>query len=277
MRKIRVGICGLTTLILFFAQDGNAQTLSKGFKDSLLKDGLQLYKMMRFAELTSNEMMDRFRLVEFSGSLTYIQNKVYKSIFFDEDESKYWVEKTFYGVPDSSPDSIKVDHKVRRPTKDEKYLIDVRSKTYETLRGDTSYFKKYKGYKFNLVLMDHDNYVDVYIFTGNKREENMPLGNDYILTFDQKVRIIGKKKIHSGLFLVPMTSASQIAGRKAAQLTILDAEDEAVPYITSTDICTALMHKEKVDWDIFEIVTTKYTSRLDTKKVTLEITPVGKK
>lgn len=81
-------------------------------------------------------------------------------------------------------------------------------------------------------------------------------GNDYLLTFDKKNKIILKKQLHKNIIPV------YYGGEKEKNMKIEGAMHTHLPetgyFITATDICTLMLYEKFAKWKTYNVVSKKY-------------------
>ena len=289
MKKILFSF--FATLCIFFGALGSncyAQKVSPKDKDKVFLEGLALYTLI-LANWTSNDLYyeNEFNTDIVSGYLSYRDKDTLKTIFWREIDTtsvEYktktfkkagdtvaaeqsskaielrWVVKTIrYNNMNVSKKNVSIaEEEERIPTPAEKLLMDYRQKAYKEMNKDTAFFKHYAGVKMRAIPIDAGKQVKVYIYSSILQDGVVPIGGDYLLTYDKKLdQLVSKEDLHKECIFI----SAEYRGKAndASKSTFHKHKTGAAQLITPTDIATLLLYKGQLKWDEHQVISDKYT------------------
>ncbi len=128
------------------------------------------------------------------------------------------------------------------------------------------FFTFYENTSLNFIPLVRNGKKQVFILTGSKVSNAVNIGNDYLLTYNKKNKLIKKKKLHNTLL--------QFQGKSDdPENPIVSTHHSHVlsDIITSTDICTLLLYKDFIEWKQHYVISKKYVSIFDLEKENLVV------
>jgi hypothetical protein len=250
MKKLCVTIFLLSFLCSALAQE---KGLSK-IADSIKAEGEMLYR----SEWASGHGTQAFA-VSFGrkkllsgGYFSYESTKEMTTVFFSKAKNPVVIATVKFGLNlDSSKYSI--DTTTRIFTDLEKELHIIRSKAAQAVLGDTL-FKYNEQISLNLVPVIENGTKRVYVITAQTAPDEVLLGNDYLISFDNNNNIVSKKKLHNNL--IPLGNG----GKEAIKASSHQHLGETSPFITATDICAFKLWKAKNTWVVSFVASPGYVS-----------------
>ncbi|WP_448697852.1 hypothetical protein ACFGVR_13675 [Mucilaginibacter sp. AW1-3] len=256
----------LFTLITLFilAQNASAQKNElRQIADSINAEGEMLYR----SEWASGHGTQIFafgaKKLLSDGYFSYETKKGMTTIFFSKNEDPVVLAtvKFDHGL-DSSKYSI--DTTTRKFTENEKEFYTIRSKTAQSVLNDTL-FRFYQNTSLNLVPIIKDGAKRVYVITAQTTPNEVLLGNDYLISFDNDNNIIKKTKLHNNLIPLGTGGTDPIKASSHQHL------GQTSPFITATDICAFKLWKSRTTWVISFVVSAGYVSAYHFRDEFLEI------
>ncbi|MFC0875739.1 hypothetical protein ACE01N_04050 [Saccharicrinis sp. FJH2] len=252
-------------VILFFSV---AVAAKKPDADKILKEGKMLYTLQEASVVATTHFLQQFpaKAEKANGYLSYINgNEINTIIYYHFDSTQILAR---YHFAASQPDKIAGIPETRQlvPTELEDDLITMREKAIEKIKvNKDGYFTYYDGVSFTLLPVINNHERCVYVMSGSKVGDVIILGNDYQLRFDKNNKYRGVERIHKSL-----VKLSTKAGMDTTQNATLHKHfiSEA---IDPTDICTLLLYKDQVEWDLHYVLSRKYVSVFDLKNEKLAI------
>ncbi len=259
-------------------------------KNKILTEGLALYTLI-LANWTSNDLYyeNEFNTDYVKGYLSYKDKDTLKTIFWREIDtsSAEYKAKTYNAVGDTgigtkqkpkqlndcrvnvktfryakmnlSRKNCSIDEAEREPSEKEKMYMNFRAMTYKEINSDTSFFKHYQDVSLKAIPMEAGKEMKVYVYSSTLKEGVVPIGGDYILTFNRKEKTLTEKTdLHKDFIFI----SSQYKGHSydASKSTQHKHKDDAAEFITPTDIATLLLYKSQIQWDEHHVIAGKYTS-----------------
>lgn len=239
-------------------------TLSFGQSQSeVLEEGKLLYRLEKaswygtdlFLEILSHKREN------VGGYLSYQneKNQVINIFFERENPFRIIVRFIFEELPQNN--QIMIDTLNHIATTLEKDLITIRQNAIKELsKNKDGFFSFYKNSSPNPIPLIHKEKRQVFILTGPTVSDVVIIGNDYLLTYNKKNKLVKKEKIHNSILEYPYHAE----GPTYHSHVLSDL-------ITSTDICTLLLYKDHVEWKQHYVISKKYVSIFDLEKETLVV------
>ncbi|NIG55603.1 hypothetical protein [Chitinophaga sp. Cy-1792] len=235
-----------------FAQQNNT--------DMIVQEGKMLYRSEMASWNGTDLMLEKFKgadLEKIGGYFSYEKNSnEINCVFFNRDA----VPKIIFAVTfDSTLEIVnaRVNNEERAATKLELEYYAIRQTTLELVSSD-SFFLHYKNTSLNIIPIIHNKTKKVYVLTGPKENGAVLIGNDYLLTFDDKGLLLEKKRLHKNL--IPIGYAEK---DKEVVATMHSHLPETGDYITATDICTLMLYEKVARWKQHYVISANYVSIWD--------------
>ena len=189
------------------------------------------------------------------GYLSYNDGELSKCIFYSaKDNPKVIGTITFdssYSVQKAITDLTERDF-----TSIEKDLYSIRKIALDIVNSGDTLFKFYDNTNLNLIPIIFNGEKKVYIVTGPKKTGVVIFGNDYLFTFDNKNKLIEKKRLHMSLIAIEYGRESkdgeEVLGSAHTHLPITGN------LMTPTDICTLLLYARFAKWKQHMVISEKY-------------------
>lgn len=269
-----------------------SQKVKGKYIDQILNEGQAMYTL-EFATWTSiQEYFNRdFNVGEGREYLSYKYKNDIRTIFYYELDTTKKESYVKYDTlhPDTSriiqsvrisrmfeykgvnitAKNITVFDTLREPSKYELQLMHIKKKVYKEINTDTLLFIQYKGTILNPVLLDENKQIKVFLMTRTQDKEYVPLGNDYLLTYKLDGTLITKKNLHNGF--IPIPTAYSGKGADGTDETFHNHKGETSSLMTSTDICTLLLYKKKVRWEVHYVISDNFRSNFNLVDRTLTV------
>ena len=256
----------ITIFILVFT----ISTLSFGQKtDEILKEGKLLYCLEKASWYGTDVFLEQFshKVSDAGGYLSYVneRNRVV-NIFFKKDNSFHiLVRFEFDSLPQRTP--IRIDTLNHIATQQEIDLITIRQDAIQEIsKNKDGFFSLYNNTSLNPIPLIRKGKKNVFILTGTTVPNVVIIGNDYLLTYNNKNKLVKKEKIHNSLLQYPYKSNDPENQMKSTFHSHILSD-----YISSTDICILLLYKEYVEWTQHYVISEKYVSIFDLEKETLVV------
>ncbi len=241
--------------LFIIAQNATAQKNRLGqIADSIKAEGEMLYRSEWASGHSTQIFASRFggKKLLSGGYFSYESKKGMATVFFSKNEDAVVIATVkFPDGLDSSKYSI--DTTTRKFTEIEKEFHAIRSKAAQAILNDTL-FKFYNYTSLNLVPIIKNGIKKVYVITAQTSPDEILLGNDYLINFNNDNAITSKKKLHNNL--IPLGNGGKEAIKASSHLHL----GETSPFITATDICAFKLWKPKNTWVISFVVSAGYVS-----------------
>jgi hypothetical protein len=245
-----------------------AQTNLDSISQSILHDGKTLYELENAAWTGTGILIGGYNTDIVDGHLSYKHNNDYHTIFFTYEKDSIKVLYTFdYGYPITT-ENAKLSTEKRNPSAHESILLKVRDTVINQIITDTAFYKFYPLFMFNMGIVERSFGFSVYAFSRTMMSGKIPLGNDYLLTFDPEGNFVDRDQLHLGLVLVSQSATIETESFYGTEHEHGQFES---PFITPTDIATLLQYRERIDWYDHRVKSDKYISYFNIKTEQLEI------
>jgi len=244
MRKIIILFLLLSHLQLL-AQD--PQKLVK----PIIEEGKKLYR----SEMASWHGTDLF-LEQYQdhnnigGYFSYEENNNIKCIFFSNESAPKIIGTIVFDATFKHDKAI-VYLEERAFNKIEKRVFDLRQAGLNAIKQDTL-FKYYQNINFNIIPLVGKNESKVYVLSGPTQSGVIVFGNDYLLTFDTKNKLINSKALHKNI--IPITYEENDNKIDSYHTHLPETGD----LITATDVCTLMLYGKFTGWKEHKILSKEY-------------------
>jgi hypothetical protein len=237
--------------------------------EQILNEGKLLYRLEKGSWYGTDDMLARFitKKGSIGGYFSYEtdENKI-NTVFFSRFESdKILIRYTFDSLPKSSP--IKIDTLNHTASKLEKDLIAIRQDARERVYEESGkFFNFFENTSLNFIPLINGKEKNVFVLTGSQISGVVLIGNDYKLTYNKRNEFKKKEKIHNSLLQFAYNSENGESPMISTYHTHVLTD-----YISSTDICTLLLHKDYVEWNQHIVMSEKEVSIFDLDKEILAV------
>jgi hypothetical protein len=207
---------------------------------AIVMEGKTLYNIDMASWHGTDVMNEKFEgnKDDIGGYFSYMENEKSYCVFY----SKYDFGKVVFEVSYVNAyqeDKVSYNSQVRPFNAKEHELYVMRDKTMQLMQTDTL-FKFYKNTSPNLIPLIYNGERKVYVITGTSLNGIVPLGNDYLISFDKNGNIKKTIKIHKNLIPIENENGDTAITTMHSHLTTTG------DFITPTDICT-IMEYEKLE------------------------------
>jgi hypothetical protein len=237
--------------------------------EKILEEGKLLYRLEKASWYGTDDFLARFinKRDSIGGYLSYVNNKNQViNIFFKRDNPFHILVRYYFdSIPATKP--ILIDSSNNTATRSEIDLITIRQDAIQKISDNTdNFFTFYQNTSLNPIPLINKDGRKVFILTGPQISNIVIIGNDYLLTYDNKNRFVRKEKIHQTIIQYPYKAdKSDNALKSTIHSHVLS------DCISSTDICTLLLYKDFVEWKQHYVISKKYVSIFDLEKENLVI------
>lgn len=237
-------------------------------QQAILDEGNRLFQ----SEITSWYGSDTFlercpdKVSRAKGYLSYADS-IGNVCVFVSNESPPVILATIRLDETRLPKNASVDTQERALSEKETKLWTIRQAALAEVKSNKDeIFKFYPDTDYNFVPISDALGNRVYILTGPKNQGEVIFGNDYLITFNRRLKLVKVEKIHEGMM-------RQKSGKDEAGRPIVGGAHTHLAstgnYFTATDVCTLLLYGPSTRW-IMHLVTTPAGSfewRFPTNKV----------
>ncbi|WP_157500907.1 hypothetical protein [Lewinella sp. 4G2] len=199
------------------------------------------------------------------GYATYVADERAVCIFVDRAEVPQVIGTISFAL-DFNGEDVQLDLEPRPLTKDEFALYRLRQAAVVEMESNPI-FKPYPNARFNIIPFLYEGNRKVYVLTGPQESGIVLIGNDYLITFDKKLRVKEAKALHASTLEFPYHGEEDTE----IKATIHSHTKTSGPYITATDVCTLLLYAPYLSWGQHQVVSEDFVSILDMSKPNLLI------
>jgi hypothetical protein len=256
----------LPVLAFFMAFAMHSQNLVKEAK-AITDEGKLLYKSEMASWLGTDMFMQAYKdRANVGGYFSYAEGDTAKCIFFSKAENPK-VIGTIAFDSQYSTETARMDLSVKEFSDYEKDLYTIRANTLREINSDTL-FQRYENTSLNLIPLIRGKEKKVYILTGPSVNGVVIFGNDYLLTFDNKNRVVSKKRLHKNI--IPIYYSKEDNETE----TIHSHLPETGDFITATDVCTIMLYEKIAKMKNHTVVSGRYMSTYNCLNDELLIVPM---
>jgi hypothetical protein len=237
--------------------------------DELLKIGKKLYLLEHSAWNGTDIVRDKYPWVleKTYGCVSYQYEKEVINIFYDKEEN-ILIKLNFGENASQKPKSI--DTVLKEANEIEKKSIFLKKDAFSRLYADTSGFiSHYENTAFNFIPFINDGQVSVYVLTGPQYSGEILIGNDYHYHYTDELEFEEVEKIHNSLISLPY-KGDTVKIKQTIHSHVLSDR------INETDVCTLLLYRDYVEWDVHMIYSKKLVSFFNLRKESLTSIPAEK-
>ena len=222
----------------------------------IVAEGKLLYKSEMASWYGTDLFLENYKdKTNIGGYFSYIDNNIAKCVFFSKAESPKVIGTISFDST-YNVNTAKMDLAERDFSQTENDLYQIRKVALDELKTNTDgLFKFYQNTNPNIIPLINGKEKKVYVLTGPKNSGVVIFGNDYLLTFDKKNKLITKKQLHKNI--IPIEYGNEIEGNE-----IEGAMHNHLPktgdFITATDICTLMLYEKFAKWKTHNVVSEKY-------------------
>lgn len=220
----------------------------------IVAEGKLLYKSEMASWYGTDIFLENYKdQNNIGGYFSYTENQTSKCIFF----SKAGQPKVIGTISFDSTYDVKtasVDLSERAFTSHEKDLYEIRAIALSLARSDT-FFRTYDNTNLNFIPLINNNKKQVYILTAPQQPGVVIFGNDYLLTFNKKNKLAGKKRLHNNIIPISYGEEEEGTQIEGAMHSHLPGTGD---FITATDICTLMLYAKFAKSKTHSVVSEKY-------------------
>lgn len=225
-------------------------------------EGREMFFLEMAAWQGTDVMRDYLEGRSLKGYLAYRIGDSIRTIFYD-DGSPERIALALHLDSTASPGSRRADTVSRAATSKELVLIRMREAiTKEIEEDDAGFFSFYENTGLNIVLLPGSPNVG-YVLTAPHTSGVILFGNDYRFEFDEAGRLLRRKKVHEGIYIMEIDGREAVAGHVH--------EGKEPDLITSTDICTLMLYSQFTFWTFHVVKSDQYVSSWNIKEQALHI------
>lgn len=172
------------------------------------------------------------------GYFSYSDSGFTKCIFYSSADQPRVIGAVRFDSSYNSETAVP-DLTERDFTKVEKEFYQLREKALNEMKSDTL-FTSYPNTDMNLVPVINGNERKVYVLTVSQQDSVVLLGNDYLLVFNFRNKVLLKKRLHQELIPIYYDEKNE----QQAEETMHTHSPETGDFITATDICTLMLYEK---------------------------------
>lgn len=235
----------MNTLLLYLALGGAGAPLELAASpptEAILAEGLRLYQSERSSWVATDLLLARgLDRNQVGGYFSYLRGDSVCTIFWAEGSA---------GTPGAPllgsyvfpRQDVRAETNRYRPggafAPAEARLFAIRQTVLATINANPKEFSIPANTSLNIALLEAPaGGTRAYLLMGAEQSGIIPIGNDHLLTFNQANQLTSSERLHNS-YLPLGEGAKQVVIQ-----SVMHSHLAAHPYITPTDICTALLYR----------------------------------
>lgn len=251
-------------LIILICQNTFGQSKTDKITSKIIEEGKTLYKSEMASWYGTDIFIEKYKEKDkIGGYLSYSENEISRCIFYSNEE-KPKVIGTMNFDTTFKIENAKTDLTERELTKTEFDLFEMKTVALKITKSDTI-FKRYENSNLNLIPIINGKEKKVYVLTGPKKNGVIIFGNDYLLNFDEKNKLLNRKQLHRNIIPIEFDAKNEIGE------TMHSHRPETGDFITSTDICTLMLYAKFGKMKQHYVLSKNYVSIWDCEKEILAV------
>lgn len=228
----------------------------------ILAEGLALFRSESASWVATDLLLaQKPDLEAVAGYVTYADGDTTRTVFFEQPAGGALLARHRFGFGPADISPLTARQLPSRPASArEARLFQLRQRvelelTTQKLDGEPYTFPA--NTRPNLAFVERPEEVRVYVLTGPQEGNVLPIGNDFLFTFDAGGQLRRAERLHrSYLALQPPPDQPTV---QASLHTHLPAH----PHITATDICSMLLYRDAFPAPQHVVLGPKYVSVFD--------------
>lgn len=239
--------------------------------EPIVREGKLLYKSEMASWYGTDLFIERCKdKAKIGGYFSYTDSTISKCIFYSKGENPVVIGTISFDSTYSTQ-AADVNLTERNLTPNEFDLYSIRKLAMDEINTDTL-FKVYKNSSLNIIPLINENSKKVYILTGPNKSGVVIFGNDYLLTFDNKNKLLNKKQLHKNIIPIEFEDYNKDSIKSGTAMH--SHLPETGDYITATDICTLMLYSKFTNWKTHIVVSKKYFNQWDCETNRLFVIPM---
>lgn len=243
--------------------------------DSILQEGLLLYKLERIAWVSSDKInVFKSNMLLFNGYISYFIGDSIKTIYYNHDSfsTKIKFDASVYVKDSITEKNVHVKRIDRLASKHELLLIGLCDEIKIMIAESPSMSENKDKVNPNINPIIRGDKLYFYVLPGSFEQTSFYMGEDYIFEYTNDKKLISISPQHKGLIRFHTLENMEI---KTSFHTHLP---DYLPFITATDICQAKLYgKRTIGVTKYVVNSTLYSSEYNTETDQLIITDNQKK
>lgn len=258
----------LTIILTFITLGVFGQKNPTEIAQPIVAEGKLLYKSEMASWYGTDLFLENFKdRDKIGGYFSYTDNGIAKCVFFSKSNEPKVIGTISFDSTYNTRIAV-IDLIERDFSTNEHDLYVIRKLALTEIQTDTL-FKTYDNTDLNLIPLINENEKKVYVLTGPQQTGVVIFGNDYLLTFDSKNKLLFKKQLHKNI--IPIYYGRKEDEGKQVEGTVHSHLPETGDFITATDICTLMLYEKTAKWKTHNVVSKKYLNIWDCEKDELNV------
>lgn len=209
--------------------------------DSIKQEGLKLYKVEKFAWLTSDIVKKESQKYKrtINGFVSYCVEDTIKSLFYSQNTDTTTIEFVGVWIDKNEKQNVsRIDTLGRLPSRKEEVIIRAKNSLVEFINSSPAFERfKYLDVKYNISILQRESFLFAYLLPASNK--NAYFGGDFICSYTLDGELIKVMPQHKGLIRINYPTEETPAAHFHNHL------GDMSPFITATDICQAKLYGKK--------------------------------
>jgi len=241
----------------------------KHISDSVVQEGLNLYKLGKLARISRNMMSEAKTDIIFPDYIPFLDKDTVKVSYYTSGSTGIKINYTaiLHEKDSIIPANIQLKKEDRLPTQKEQRLIGIKNEINTFVQESPSLNENKNVMNFDMYALEKNNLFYFYLLPVSIESGQFYMGGDYIFKFTKDDKLLSIEPQHKGLIRVHKLPDTTIYFCAHSHL------DEYSHFITATDICQAKLYaKQTVRFSDFKVIATQFESSFNTETNVIKIT-----
>lgn len=239
----------------------------------IVVEGKLLYKSEAASWYGTDIFLENYKNRDsIGGYFSYVDKETAKCVFFSKAENPKVIGTISFDSTYNLKTAI-TDLKERDFSPVENDLYEIRKIALDDMNTNTEeFYKFYQNTNPNIIPLINGKEKKVYILTGPQKSGIVIFGNDYLLTFDNKNKLLSRKPLHKNIIKIEYGNLKENVESEEA---MHNHTKETGEFITATDICTLMLYSKFAKWKTHHVVSKKYLNIWNCETNTLNVIPMS--
>lgn len=235
----------------------------KRISDSIVQEGLSLYKLERMAKTSSNMIGEtKPNNVLYHDYVPFFEKDSLKVLYYTSDATGIKIKYTasIWGKDSITSARIQLKQEDRIPTKKELVLIEIKKEIRAFIQDSPSLNENKNVMNFDIPVLEKNNLFYFYLLPVSIESGQFYMGGESIFKYSKDSQLLSIEPQHKGLIKVHRLPDTTIYYAAHTHL------DEYSHFMTATDICQAKLYAmQTVGFSEFRVIARTFDSNFNTE------------
>ena len=206
----------------------------------IAKTGEILYKQDLLVQQSANYLYQKDAMKGLHGYVAFYDEGVYTCIYWSGAYENLEVVYTFTSPDPEQGDMMKIHNRRRKLNRIEERFYHVKMQALLHIKGHPDFYKVPAGVRLNIHFAEFGDKLHAYVFSGTSVDSMIPIGNDYLMVFDDRGNVQRHQVLRTAYTTLRMNEVEP--ERDGTIKTYHSNKEETLRYIQPTDICNLLLY-----------------------------------